>query len=212
MKKVIILSFVLVNTTIAVFSQSEKYTAAMKSSIEQYKVAKTPEDLMAVQAKFERIAATEKNQWLPYYYAALIKANSGFTNKPELGDKIADEATALLDKADSLNKNNCEVLCVRSMVSYVRLMVSPMARGMKYSMEANNFLSQAMKADSTNPRPVILKANSLAETPEAYGGGCKKAKPFIEKAKALLASFKPASELHPIWGEDILNGTSEKCK
>jgi len=74
MKKVIILSFVLVNTFFAAFSQSDKFNAAMGSTLQQLGTAKTPEDMAAVAAKFERIGDAEKTQWLPYYYAAMVKA------------------------------------------------------------------------------------------------------------------------------------------
>jgi hypothetical protein len=55
MKKVIILSFVLVNTMFAAFCQNEKFNAVMTSTLEEMKVAKTPEESAAVAAKFERI-------------------------------------------------------------------------------------------------------------------------------------------------------------
>jgi hypothetical protein len=210
MKKVIILSFVLVNTIFAAFSQNEKFTAAMTSTLEQMKAAKTPEESAAVAAKFERIGDAEKTQWLPYYYAALIKGRMAFEAKDK--DKAADEAAALLDKADALDKNNSEILCVRATICYVHMMVDPMTRWMQYGAEAKKNLEASEKADPTNPRPVILQANSLKNTPEQFGGGCETAKPVAEKAAKLLADFKPASPLHPTWGKEVVDQILESCK
>lgn len=210
MKKVIILSFVLVNTIFAAFSQNEKFTAAMTATLEQMKAAKTSEESADVAAKFERIAEAEKTQWLPYYYAALIKARMAFEAKDK--DKAADEATALLDKAAAIEKDNSEIYCVRATICYAHMMVDPMTRWMQYGADATKNLDAAMKVDATNPRPVILKANSLKNTPEQFGGGCATAKPLAEKAAKLLADFKPSSPLHPIWGKESIDEILESCK
>lgn len=210
MKKVIILSFVFVNTMFAAFSQNDKFTAAMTSTLEQMKTAKTPEESAAVAAKFERIGDAEKTQWLPFYYAALIKAGMAFEAKDK--DKAADEATVLLDKADALEKNNSEILCTRASICYAHMMVDPMSRWMQYGAEATKNLDASIKADATNPRPVILKANSLKNTPEQFGGGCATAKPVAEQAAKLLANFKPASALHPTWGKEIVDEILNSCK
>lgn len=210
MKKVIILSFVLVNTMFAAFSQNDKYNAAMTSTLEQMKLAKTPEESAVVAAKFERIAEAEKTQWLPYYYAALIKARMAFEAKDK--DKAADEASALLDKADALDKNNSEIYVVRATIAYAHMMVDPMTRWMQYGADATKSLDAAIKADATNPRPVILKANSMKNTPEQFGGGCATAKPLAEQAAKLVADFKPASALHPTWGKDVVDQILESCK
>ncbi len=194
----------------AAFSQNEKFTAAMASALEQMKAAKTPEETAAVAAKFERIGDAEKTQWLPYYYAALIKAQSAFAAKDK--DKAADEATAILDKAEALEKNNSEILCTRATICYAHMMVDPMTRWMQYGAEATKNLDASIKADATNPRPVILKANSLKNTPEQFGGGCETAKPLAEKAAKLLADFKPASPIHPTWGKEVVDQILESCK
>lgn len=176
------------------------------------KVAKTAEEKTAIAAKFERIAEAEKNQWLPYYYAATLKIGMGFEGKNDAKDKIADEASTLLDKADAIEKNNSEVLCARAMICYLHMMVDPMNRWMKYGAEAKDNLDAAKKADANNPRPYVLEANSVHRTPEQFGGGCKAAKPIAEKAKKMLDEFKAATPIHPTWGAEIINPILEDCK
>jgi len=210
MKKVIILSFVLVNTFFAAFSQSDKFNAAMGSTLQQLGTAKTPEDMAAVAAKFERIGDAEKTQWLPYYYAAMVKARMAFSAKDV--DQAANDATAILEKADALAKNNSEIYCIKAMICYAKLMVDPMTRWMQYGAEATTNLEAAKKADPTNPRAVYLQANSLKNTPENFGGGCVSAKPLAEKAAKLMADFKPASPLHPNWGKENIDEILSGCK
>ena len=210
MKKVIILSFVLVNTFFAAFSQSDKFIAAMGGTLQQLGAAKTPEEMAAVAAKFERIGDAENTQWLPYYYAAMVKARMAFKAKDI--DQAADDASATLEKADALAKNNSEIYCIRAMICYAKLMVDPMTRWMKYGAEATTNLEAAKKADATNPRAVYLQANSLKNTPENFGGGCVPAKPLAEKAAKLMADFKPASPLHPSWGKENIEEILSSCK
>ncbi len=210
MKKTILLALVLVNTFFTAFSQSDKFVTAMTGAIDQMKAAKTPEENAAAAAKFERIGDAEKTQWLPYYYAALIKAQSGFMAADK--DKAADEATALLDKAEALSKNNSEIYCVRTTICYVHMMVDPMTRYMKYGGEASLNIAAAKKTDATNPRPYVLEANSLYRMPEQYGGGCTTAKPVAEKAAHLFTDFKPASPINPNWGKEIVDQILESCK
>ena len=42
----------------------------MEKGMIQFKDAKSPEEMLATSAFFERIADAEKDKWLPYYYAA----------------------------------------------------------------------------------------------------------------------------------------------
>ena len=67
-------------------------------------------------------------------------------------------------------------------------------------------------ADAANPRPYMLQANNLKNTPPQYGGGCKTAKALAEKAVALYAIFKSKSELHPNWGKESAEAIVAACK
>ncbi|MBS4043821.1 MAG: hypothetical protein KGZ59_08410 [Chitinophagaceae bacterium] len=210
MKKLIFLSFIGVSFLTTSFCQNEKYMAAMGSTLQQFGAAKTVEEMNAVAAKFERIGEAEKTQWLPYYYAALTKAQMAFDAKDK--DKVADEATALINKAYELDKNNSEIFCVKTMICYAKMMVDPMSRWMQYGAEATANLDEAKKYDASNPRPYYLEATSLKNTPEQFGGGCASAKPIAEKAAKLLLEFKPASPLHPNWGKESIDALLNSCK
>jgi hypothetical protein len=92
------------------------------------------------------------------------------------------------------------------------MLVDAQARYMEYGMKSGQYLEEAKKADATNPRPYMLQANNLKNTPEQFGGGCKVAKPLAEKALQLYTSFKPVSPIHPTWGKESVQQIVTDCK
>lgn len=213
MKKIIIASFLLLSAA-GSFAQSEKYIAAMKKNIAGMDTSfKNPVDLLTLANSFERIATSEKSQWLAYYYAAFCQVNYGFMQQDkDKVDAIADKATDMINKADSLMPNNSEISCIKSMIASCHMMVNPMQRFMEYGPESNSNMEAAMKQDPTNPRPYYLKGQGLKYTPEQFGGGCATAKPELQTALAKYAAFKPASELSPSWGQAQVEALLKECK
>lgn len=215
MKKLVIVSLFLL-PGISLFAQTEKYTATMKANIAAIDTSfSNPANLLVLANKFERIASAEKNQWLAYYYAAYCQVNYGYMvlekDKSSV-DGIADKATDLINKADSLMPNNSEISCVKSMIASCHLMVDPMTRYMDYGAESENHLQTAMQHDATNPRPHLLKGTALKYTPEQFGGGCSVAMAELNKAIEKYNAFKPASELHPTWGKQRVEMLIKECK
>jgi hypothetical protein len=212
MKK-LILSAIILFTTVVALAQSEKFTAAMnKNLVAMDSAFKTPPDLLNVSNNFERIANAEKNQWLPYYYAAFCQVNYGLIQQDkDKMDGYADKATELIAKADSLSPNNSEISCVKSMIATCHMLVNPMQRFQEYGQESTGNMETAMQQDATNPRPYLLKGQNLKYTPEQFGGGCKTAKSLLQTAADKFASFKPASDISPNWGMDRVNALLKDC-
>ncbi|MBL7702374.1 MAG: hypothetical protein JNM14_08995 [Ferruginibacter sp.] len=213
MKKLFLLAAVAFLTT-ASLAQSEKFMASMKANIAAIDTSfKNPQNLLDLANKFERIATAEKNQWLPYYYAALCQVNYTYMEKDKTKvDAIADKATELIDKADALNANNSEISCIKSMIASAHMMVDPMQRYMEYGTESQTHLETAMQQDPANPRPEYLKGQGLKYTPEQFGGGCATAKPVLQSSLAKYNAFKPASDIHPNWGKQRVEMLIGECK
>ena len=199
---------------ISSFAQSEKFTAAMKKNLAAMDTSfKNPADLIKVANNFERIASAEKIEWLPYYYAAFCQVNYGFMEQDkDKVDAIADKASELIKKADSLAPNNSEISCIKSMIASCHMMVNPMQRWQQYGAESGSNMAAAMKQDPANPRPYYLKGQGLKYTPEQFGGGCKTARPELQTALDKYATFKPAGELHPNWGKEITAQLIKGCE
>ncbi len=200
--------------SICSFAQSEKYMTAMKNNINAIDTSfKNPQNLLSLANNFERIASAEKTKWLPYYYAALCQVNYTYMEQDKSKiDAIADKATSLINKADSLQPGNSEISCVKSMIASSHMMVNPMQRFMEYGQASADELENAMKQDPSNPRPYYLKGQGLKYTPEQYGGGCKTAAPLLQTAMDKFAAFKPASELVPDWGMKRTEMLLSECK
>lgn len=213
MKKVILSTAFLISS-IVLLAQSEKYITAMKNNIAAIDSSfKNPADLIALANNFERIAIAEKNQWIPYYYAAFCQVNYGFMDQDKSkSDAIADKATALLNKADSLQPNNSEISCIKSMIATCHMMVNPMQRYMQYGQESSSQLENAKQQDPSNPRPYFLIGQNLKYTPEQFGGGCKTASEQLQTAMQKYAEFKTASALAPDWGMQRTKKLLQECK
>src|SRR5688500_17593842 len=154
MKKILITMTITV-IAVGLQAQSEKFTATIKSNIAAIDTSfKNPSSLITVANNFERIGLAEKNQWLPFYYAAYCHVMYAFMQQdPSGNDAIADRAEALINKADSLVPDNSEISSVKSMIATVRMIVNPQVRFMKYGTEANQLMEEAKQQDTTNHRP-----------------------------------------------------------
>ena len=212
MKK-LIFPLVFVLASITSFSQSDKYVAAMQKSIATIDSGfRNPNYLLTLANNFERIAVAEKNQWQPYYFAAFCQVNFGFMEQDkDKVDGIADKATDLIAKADSLSPKNSEISCIKSMIASCHMMVNPMQRYMEYGQESGSNLDNAIEQDPTNPRPYMLKGQALKYTPEQFGGGCATAKSLLQTALEKFAIFKPIGELSPSWGKERVNQLLTEC-
>lgn len=205
MKKAIILSFTLL-LFFSAFSQSDKYVNAMKKNIALIDSVTIKNNALELANNFQRIGDAEKNQWLPYYYAAYLTSFQALTTKDvSAKDELADKATTLLESAQKiLGKENSEMYVITAMIATAHMTVDPQNRYMQYGNEISQAIQKSEALDSTNPRPVLFQAENLFHTPEFVGGGKDVAKPLFEKAEKLFATFKPENELSPNWGKDAL--------
>ncbi len=214
MKKTILLFLAAITVVGTAFSQSEKYTAAMKKTLELFDAAKTPADFTAMANTFERIGDAEKTQWAPYYYAALALSSAGWM--PEVTDKDAnaEKMFAFCTKAEVLAPDNVaksEVETVRNMASTQQMMVNPQARWATNGKAAGDALQKAMTLNANNPRVYYLQGMSMMGTPVAFGGGKDKAKPLFEKAIELYKAEKPAV-FYPDWGKKQAEEALAQCQ
>jgi hypothetical protein len=202
--KQLLLLLLAVFATAAVKAQSPRYQDAMAKQVAllDQESSYNPQTMLDISNTFERIAAAEKTQWLPYYYAAYAQVMSALmTQDKDKIDGLADKAQANINKADSLQPNNDEVACIRSLIASSRIMVDPQTRGQEYGPESGMQIEKAKQINPENPRVYLLEGQALYYTPEQFGGDKKKAKEVLELALQKYAAFKPASSIAPHWGE-----------
>ncbi len=211
--KQLLLAVLFAHLITGAFAQSERFTGAMQKNMQAMGEAKTPEAMLDVVNAFERIGNAEKNQWLPFYYAAVAQVWHAFMlQDTKQLDPLADKATAFLAKAEELEKNNSEIALVKAMIATVKMSADPMSRYMTYGTVIAEATALSKKLDPTNPRPYMWEAQGISRTPEQFGGGCANAKPVFEEAAKRFATFKPASALHPSWGKEQNEQAYNACK
>lgn len=183
-------------------SAQGSYKENLKKNIALFQSAKTGADFMKAANGFETIALSEKKEWLPFYYAGLCDVLAAFEKPKKEIDPLCDKAESFVRRADSLNKNNSEIVVLKSMIAAARISVNQLQRAQKYGMAATRFANEAVKLNDANPRAHFVKAQAILYTPPAFGGGEKKAKPVFELAIEKARVFKPESALYPTWGKE----------
>ncbi len=201
--KILLLSlFLFVGITVIAQTSFEK---AMTEKVAQVEQQKTSDEFTALANDFKRIGDKEKTQWLPYYYAAFSTIQKGRLamrdGKMAELDAIAAEAQKSLDLALNLNKDNAENLILQKMIHSLKMMVDPQSRFMSEGMLAKEALEKAEKADPTNPRISLLKAEDTYFTPEQFGGSKTKGLELFQKSLDQFKVYKPKSTLDPNWGK-----------
>jgi hypothetical protein len=210
MKKVL-LSFSVLLTTIASFSQSDKFQKGMEKTMTMLDSAKAGEQFTAVAAAFERIGDAEKSQWLPYYYAAFANIMKGFNDQKVNKDEVATKAEELIAKAEALEPKNSEIYVLKNMASTLHMLVDPQTRWQQYGPKSSEALAMAKQIDPNNPRAYLMEGQGIFGTPVQFGGGKDKAKPIFEKSVALFEAQKPASPFYPRWGKSSAQAMLARC-
>ena len=182
-------------------AQSPRFQQGMQANLALFDSIKTPEEYVGLAASFERIADAEKNQWLPYYYAALSNVLRGFSDAKANKDELAERADALIAKAEAIDPKNAEIFLLKSMTSTLHMLVDPSSRWQQYGAAVNENREKAKQLDPNNPRVYFLEGQNVFGTPKEFGGGKEKAKPLFEKSVELFKTYKPAGNLYPSWGQ-----------
>lgn len=199
-----VMAVILVSFTI----KAQDSKQAMEAAVSKLNNASTVADYQVLANDFNRIANAEKNDWLPYYYAAFCNAKIGWLYQ-EKTDNIEPFAKLSLEQAQrSLSlldtgkqkKELSELYCVMSMGYRAYVFINPMSNGRKYGPPAGQYNEKAKQLDPANPRALYLEAWTKYYTPKAWGGDKKQARVLLDEAVKLLQQ-SPASSLSPSWGK-----------
>lgn len=226
MKTIVILLLTAFTATCPVWAQpiqrtgesagSEQYKQAMSQAIASIKTTNgksSVADILAIANQFERIASAESKEWLPRYYAGLMYVYLGFMGKDEAAkDQYLDQADANLKAAETLSPDNDELAVLKAYVAQSRMVVDPMSRWQQYGPLFQAGIAKAKSLNANNPRAYVLEGSSLMHTPEQYGGGPSTGCPVLKQATEKFATFKPVSDLHPMWGQEQIEPLLAKCK
>jgi tetratricopeptide (TPR) repeat protein len=185
-------------------AQENKYEQAMQNALEKLKQASTIDQFTHVANNFERIAQAETNEWLPLYHAAYAWMIMGFMEEDVFKkDPFFDKAQQLLDRAMFITPEESELWTLQAFIYPGKITVDPMGRGSVMVGKMNEALDKAIRLNPENPRSYYLRAVTLLNMPEAFGGGKAVAQPIFETARQKFGQFVPKSPLWPDWGKDM---------
>lgn len=200
--KTTLLSLVSILIALSLSAQSDKYIQTMERNIAQMDTTIELSVMQDLANRFIRVAEAEKEQWLPYYYAAYANINLAFMgDDPTKADAFLDQADTQLKIAQAMDHAKDEVWLLQAYAAQARIMVDPMTRGQKYGSIAGTLIEQARLENEENPRVYYLTGQSLLYTPEMWGGGKAAACPYIKQAAEKYEVAKPVTTIHPNWGK-----------
>ena len=190
-------------------TQSNKYETGLSSATELFYRMQTKEEHELAFNKFELLSNAHPHEWLPPYYASIVKARMSLS---KLGDRdaTADEALNWVIKAKK-NQLNDEVLCAESLANTAKMAISPMRRWLSYESKIKNPLRLAKNINPNNPRIYVLEAHVQQQLPSLFGGGCKAAVPIAKKAEKLLELQGINRGNLPRWGIKSVKDVLKNC-
>lgn len=188
----------------ATYAQKNRYEQAMLNALEKLNQATTIAEFTDAANIFERISQTETSEWLPLYHAAHAYLIMGFSEQDvPKKDPYFDKAQQLLDRALRIAPDESELFSLQAFIYPGKITVDPMGRGPELVGKMNEAIDKAISLNPENPRSYYLRAVTLLNMPEAFGGGKAVAKPIFETAQQKFDNFKPASPIWPNWGKEM---------
>jgi len=206
MKKIITLIALFV---VVIASAQTQFEQGMAKAFGLWKEGKNAE----ASALFERIAAAEKNSYLPNYYVALINTTAVFTEKDKTKiDLLLTKAQDALDIEFIKDQNNAELYVLQALIYTGYVVADPMTNGMKYSGKVMEAYAKAKAIDPNNPRAVFGEADYQLGGAKWTGVDTKPLCAQVDKSIELFATFKPETPFSPKWGLDRALEIQKTCK
>lgn len=166
----------------------------------------TTRDLGVKQAQANRLGLIAKkwnDEWVTHYYNAYAQTSLAYmVPEPEKKEAYMDVAEEELNKAiELLGEEDDEIHVMKAMVAQGRMAVDPRNRWQQYGKIFEDELRAAKEINEENPRIYYLKGTATYFTPEAFGGGAKKALVYFERAKPFFDAEQQEDMSDPHWGK-----------
>jgi len=194
-------------------ANDEKYKEAMKKNIATIYEANEMDTFQEAINSLERIAATEKTKWEPFYYIGY--GNIMMATRSQDGglkDKYLDRALDAISKAKAIAQNESEVLALEGFALLIRISVDPSSRGAMYAPEATRIFTKAVSLNEHNPRALALKAQMEFGTAQFFGSPATEACATNSRALEKFITDKSDNELAPTWGIVMAKQLQSRCQ
>ena len=187
----------------------DQYSKGMQKAMKLWSEQKTVD----ASNLFERIATAEMDNWLPYYYVAMVNTTASFGEEDEQKLSLQlGKAKEFIDIAKNISPDNAEILVLEAMMNTAWIAFDGATYGMTLSGKNVQLYKKAAELDPDNPRVVFGQAEWNMGAARYFG---KDTAPYckdIEKSIELFATFKPESDFHPNWGQERAESVAKECK
>jgi len=197
--------FILIFSTVTIVSAHSQttYEKAMQNAVDKLNNAQYLSDFTDVANTFERISMNETDKWLPFYYAAYSCIVISFQEQDKTKkENYNEQAQQFIDKALEIAPEESEIHALQAFLYPAVIMTDPMSLGPVYMEKMNRSLEKAIELNPENPRSYYLRAITVLNMPENFGGGARVAKPIFEQAQEKFETFKPETSISPNWGKE----------
>lgn len=188
------------------FAQS-KYELGMQKALQQWQEGH-PKEAVAI---LDRVAAIDKENWIPVYYKVFIEVTQGFNNpKGDDVEGIVERNRVLIDQWITVGGDEWYVL--KGLNETLELITDPMNKGMTQSPIINKAYEQAVKLNPNNPRAVYSLASFHLNSAKFMKVDIPYYCQMLEKSIVLFDQQKSDVPFYPSWGKDWALKTQEICK
>ena len=194
-------------TTVSLNAQTD-YEKGMQKALQLWGEQKITESSNL----FERIAAAEDDNWLPYYYVALVNTTASFGLKDEkVLTQQLEKAKQFNDIAKNLSPDNPELLVMEAMINTAWIAFDGQTYGMSLSPKNAQLYQQALQLAPENPRVVFSKAEWDMGSARYFGKDITPYCKDVDQALVLFEEYENDTPFYPQWGQDRAVQVAEKC-
>ena len=186
----------------------DQYQSGMEKAFDLWTDAKP----MEASALFERIAIAEKDNWIPYYYAASTLVYTSFEIKDvTMIDEILKKAETFIKAGQKLSPNNSELVTLEGVMYTGYVAMDPQAFGMVYSDKINNLHTHAIAIDESNPRAQLNKIEYSMGAAKFFGQDLSHFCDSIKKTRIMFENQKAPVPFYPNYGGDRVDVLLKQC-
>lgn len=195
--------------TITVINAQSSYEKGMGRAFELWENKNQDEAIHL----FERIAKAEKENWLPYYYAAQVHITTTFSLKDaeEIESRLK-KAQEYLNEAKALSKENAEILIMEALLNTAYVAYKPSEYGMTLSAKVEQLYQKAKALEPENPRAILYHAEWKMGSAKFFGNDPKTFCPEVEKAILYFENESHDIPFYPQWGKNQVKRVQATCK
>ncbi|MDT7827885.1 hypothetical protein RQM65_04310 [Pricia sp. S334] len=202
-----LLTILFLVTALSISAQN-RYADGMETAMQLWGEQQTS----AASNQFERIALADDDNWLPYYYVAMVNTAASFGEKNEnLLTRQLEKAKEFNDIAKSLSLENPELLVMEAMINTAWIAFDGATYGQALSGKNNQLYQKALQLAPDNPRAVLAKAEWDIGSAQYFG---KDTTPYckdVERAMELFETFENETPFYPNWGKDRAEQVLKQC-